>query len=501
MFEMLDKTLTAARSKQEGWKSSRPISAHRSNNISQGNLVCQGINLAWPIMKDFHLYIDPGSTKAFLAWNPQRIWTELDMRSFPVDGSPEMQFDRPANEPKTFLHRQVSLDGRYLGLVYCVADQLIPRKMKGFVHITDLRRLTNSTRQIRLSEDVADQVSKESHRSVSAGFSADLSILRLHNQLYDLNAATDDMTAPPIVGSVLTSEDEVLFSPCNRFMCVIEQEKFMEHHEFKIYEIARSTRVLCELRIVGARFSSGIFHAVGKFHPHLPILLLVGVPMVVNITFDETGRLQDHEVIEVDLLSLKALKLPPPQRVTSSTIYVSCHSFYRVQFSEGGRLAWLFYTELQEDRYTWCKILKGYSSTDDCLIDRLPSVWNQQLVYDQKLYTVIRTTNSVLLKLQHRLGDGVGKLQLDPVWITSVSGSMRYCACYLLPGPEENDLARVLMVSMSDKQAAMIKVVPVTMKEILAKLDEMYENDRTQQRLLQASSNSQSTNEEPRISE
>lgn len=506
---IFEKILTVARSDER----LRRFSVHRWNDIAQGNLDYQHMKLELPAaISDLHLQIVQGSTKAFLVLgHHNRILNEIDMRDFPVNASTEIQFDSTMDETERILHHQVSSDGYYLGFVFCVYDELVSSKEKLFVQVTDLSPLKNSTKSIELCGYVADEITKAKGESVD--FSADLSILRVGNWVFDLNSAPDDVTAAQFSESESNYERRAVFSPCNRFICLID-----DGHKFKIYELRRSTKALIELSVQGAQFSSGL-RCAGKFHPHLPILLLGGAPL------DQTGWINKCEVIEIDLSSLKALKLPSPHLVWSSTANEFIH-YFRIEFSDRGRLAWFCCTPFRDrSNESWCKVPKSYSLEvpkiyslevqkgyplkvpksyslqDEKSIKQMPFVWQQSMMHDQKIYGLTNMNQDfVALKLRHRMGDRWGETPQAHVRVTPIPYSMRGHEVYLLPGHKEEDLVRVLFVSNS-KRATILKVLPITMKKILAKLDDVAETLRTQQQVEDASSESQSRDGEATDSE
>lgn len=409
------------------------------------------------------------------------------MRDFSANASTEIGVDLTVNNTEEILDHRLSLDGHYLGLLYCRYDDIIPSKGKVAVKLIDMRSSKNHTRHWELYESAIDDI-----RSLRASstFNANLSILRVGNRLYDLNSAMDETTAAPFSSSDSVTEGKsVLFSSCNQFLCCIDGR------EFKIYELCRITKVLLNLRVSGAQFSSKIFCCAGEFHPHLPILVLIGWPQPEEMLDTATGRLQAREVIEVDLSSLTALELPPPR---FSWFPDTCHRFHpgSIQFSNCGRFVWA-YARWYEDQ-EWVQIAKTYTLTDERLIGKLPFVWGELMIYNQKLYAVTTKNDFVILQLRNQEGHSFGETPQPSVQLTSIPSSMRMgrnYSYYLLPGREEQSLARVLLVSRSEK-AAMIKVLPVTMKEILTKLHEIAETRRIQEQISETSLKSQSTDEE-----
>lgn len=398
------------------------------------------------------------STKAFCVLN-HRVTNEVDMRDLISQLSTEMH-SNPINTRTRRYCSQVSSDGCFVGFVYGVFDNPTSDEGKVFVQIIDLRLLKDNSKHMRLSEDVAAA-------KLVVEFSTDLSILSVNIRIHDLLSTTDDMMAVPFSYSseeISDPIDQVVFSPCNRYVC------FLIRHDFKLYEICRSTRTLMELCVRGAKFSTKV-HPFGKFHPNLPILLLGG-----RIIADEDEHPQkvSNRVFEVDLSTLEAIEIPPPHSGPRNLFRMNSTCF---EFSSCGRLAWINSDE------KWYQIPRSYSLDDERLIDKIPSVWQRgSVIYDQKGYhlTTSRGRNFILLELQHRM-DERGNTPKAHVRITSVPPSMKYSPpTYLLPGHEEEDLARVLFVSWDDEEPAVIKLLPVTMKQILAKLDEIAEASDTQ---------------------
>lgn len=244
-------------------------SAYRWNDITQANLDYQQTQLEWSGVKKIHLQIARGSTKAFLVLDRHRIWNEVDMTDFPVKASTEIRVDLTERSPEDILVFQLSSDGHYLGIIYQVYHARTYRPPKLFVQIIDRRLSKNTTKHWQLSEEVAQDPLGGPLRK--AAFSADLSILYDGLWLYDLNSATDDVRPARFAWSNSHGvEMGVLLSPCNRYMCS------MLGRTFKIYELCRSTKVVTELCVHGAQFSSEIHQCVGDFHPCLPILVLSG---------------------------------------------------------------------------------------------------------------------------------------------------------------------------------------------------------------------------------
>lgn len=395
------------------------------------------------------------STKAFCVLDDSIIH-EVDMRDLISQLSTEMQ-SYPINTRRTRRHHsQVSGDGCYVGLVYGVSDDDDPIAdgESLFVQITDLRLLKNNSKHMRLHVAVA------ASKPVVV-FNIDLSILYANERIYDLLATTDDMMAVPFSYSNEYISDpvhNVIFSPCNRYVC------FLIRRDFKLYEICRSTRTLMELSVRGAKFSSyaGPF---GKFHPNLPILLLAG-GLVIADDGGDNGDDELNEVIEVDLSTLEAVNVPPPHPILQRL-----YSPY-IEFSSCGRFAWITSHSFGS---TCNQIPRSYSLDDERLIDKVPSVWQESVIYDLKSYelSLNYARNFVLLQLHQRLKGGRIALK-SQVLITSFPSSMKSPTVFLLPGHEEEDPARVLLVP-EEEGPAVIKLLPVTMKQILTKLDEMAE--------------------------
>lgn len=247
------------------------------------------------------------STEAFLILN-QKITNEVDMRDLTIKFLTEMHSD--VNPVRTLkLYHQVSSDGHHLGIVYCVYDEPVSRKGKLFVAIADLRLLKNNTKHVTICEDMADEDYDEDYYKdfvyYMFKFSADLSILHAQGGIYDL--LSDDMMTVRFSGHiaddwVANDPEDIIFSPCNRFVC------FIIHHDFHIFEICRLKKILMKLNVCGAKFSSKV-DCHGKFHPNLPIILLCS-----------QSTNEEYDFIKVDLLSLEAIKTrlsyrkrhPPP---------------------------------------------------------------------------------------------------------------------------------------------------------------------------------------------
>lgn len=109
---------------------------------------------------------------------------------------------------------------------------------------------------------------------------------------------------------------------------------------------------------------------------------------------------------------------------------------------------------------------------DECLIGQLPSVWPRQFVYDQRAYVMEPYVEFVSLGWKHLRENRVKA----SVQLTLIPRSLASCDVYLLPGHEENEHARVLLVSVFG-DIPMLKLLPLTMKEILAKLHEQEPQD------------------------
>lgn len=207
-------------------------------------------------------------------------------------------------------------------------------------------------------------------------------------------------------------------------------------------------------------------------------------------------------MLEINLSSLQAVQLPPPHFVLPAKCNLGW-LWYFVEFSECGRCVWAVWHCVQcKNHQAWGKIAKSYLRTDERLMGRMPSVWRFPLIYHQNAYRVTKTNGFVILELQTRLGDDIGETPQASVRITSIPSSMRVDYPCLLPGHEEKDLARVLLVPrFGYGKAIVIKVLSVTMKEILAKLDEIAETVRSKKKVLEAPSESRSTDKETTSSE
>lgn len=494
---MLDHTLTATRSRfrRERFYGRHYVSACRWNNIVQGNLDYQQTEFDWPNFHNAHLQIVQGSSKAFLVLGSSRTtWYEVDMRRFPISLSTELQSDATGNKAERVLHSQISSDGHYLGWLYWLSDETTSNEETLLVQVTDLRLSMDETTYIKLRENFADD-SLDWLTIRNTTFNSDLSMLFLKNNVYDLSLTTHETTATRFswpTADETTSPTEVLFSPCNRFLCLIEKKS-----RFKIYKLCRSTKTLRELCVDGARFSNPIrYGPIGKFHPHLPILLLSGRSESIKWIPNETGQIEGYEIIEVDLSSLKAHKLPPPCLIPPlrgiRRMEIG-HTFDNIEFPDCGRLAWLsIWGEY------WCQIPQRYPPREEHGIDHMPFVSQNTLMYDGKIYKVSERGGYIKLELWHRVDDRELETQNAHVRITSIPYTMRNCDSYLLPGHREEDLARVLLVSHNDdKRTAMIKTLPITMKAILVKLDEVAENLRTQKQISEMPSDSTSEPQNP----
>ena len=133
---------------------------------------------------------------------------------------------------------------------------------------------------------------------------------------------------------------------------------------------------------------------------------------------------------------------------------------------------------LRFDCDEWYEIPRSHAVNDKRLISQLPSVWDNWLVYDRKYYSLMTTLEGeMLLQLNNWSYDR----RQDPpsypfVRISLIANfTLEYTRIYLLSGPEEKDRARVLILYRDETLPITIKLLPVTMKEILAKLDEVAE--------------------------
>ena len=492
---MLQKTLIVDRKEIELGK--YRYFGYRCNDVTQGNLQFQRTELDWPYLGAINLQIVQGSTKAFLVVHPCPIWNEVDMRDFPINTSADIQFDATVDRTQEILYHQISSDGQYLGCVYCVSDESISDRKKVLVQMIDLKLSVNDTTSISLCENLADDFLdiETCHTRETITFSPDLSILFLINRIYDLSLTTHEATTARFSWSMpdtMCPWYSIQFSPCNRFLCLIDHEC-----QFRIYELCRSTKTLSELCVRGARFSKKPLDCVGKFHPHLPVLLLGGNLDLISMFSDEPVQVKNYEIIEVDLARLEADKLPPPQLDSplNARSYLHFMTELFIEFSDHGRLAWLVHY------FDGCsiRIPKSYPSKEQHLIDQMPSVWRHLLIYDQKIYKLAENDNFVTLECFSIMGDSGEEIPKTCLRLTSIPQNMRGCDFYyLLPGHEEEDSARVLLVSNT---VALIKVLPITMKAILAKLDEVAETLRTQNRVSEAASDSNSDSEQESESE
>lgn len=475
-------------------------SACRWNNIVQGNLDYQQTEFDWPVFHNAHLQIVSGSTKVFLVLGSSRTWYEVDMRRFPISLFAELQSDATGKRAERVLHRQVSSDGHYLGLLYWLSDETTSNEETLLVQIIDLRLSMDDTTYIKLCENFADNFS-DGLITKNTTFNSDLSMLFLKNIMYDLSLTTHGATATRFSWPATDETSlptNVLFSACNRFLCLIEKKS-----QFKIYKLCRSTKTLRELCVDGARFSKDIaFDPIGKFHPHLPILILSGRYGPIKWIPNETGQMENYEIIEVDLSSLKAHKLPPPclipplRGIRRMTIW---HTYENIEFSDCGRLAWL-----STAAGYWFQIPKSYSPREEHGIDHMPLVWQESVIYDEKIYNVTQRGEFIRLELWHRVDDRLELWHDDRelearrrrayIRITSVPYSTENYNSYLLPGYREEDLARVLLVSRrKEERTVTIKTLPVTMKAILTKLDEVAENLRTEEQISETPSDDSET--------
>lgn len=487
-FKMPGKILTDGRSEFQQGK--RLLSGYRWDDVTQDSFDYWRTKIEWPSVENIHLQIVQGSTKAFLVLGDHRILNEVDMREFPNNTSPRILFVKN-NGKEGILHYQVSSNGHFVGYVYYACDETIANEGEVFVQITDLRPFKNSAKYIKLCQDAADGLvrRKSPFQDNCIKFSDDLSLLYADQRIYDLISATHDMAATYemvdttfswYVAETSTPLNTVIFSPCNQYICAIDAET-----NFKIYELCRSKTALIEL-CVDAQFSRKLMGYSARFHPHLPILLVSG-STYEKIGSGETWRIPHFEVIEIDVSrpTLEAVKLPPSHLVFPSKTTRAGFAYLipgGIRFSDCGRLAWACFRSMKHDfPNAWNIIAKSYPHPDEALTEQMPSVWRQSLIYNKKIYSVTERNNLVMLELNHRLSDGEGKERNASVRITSIPHAMRDSHVYLLPGhDEEEDPVRVLLVVFYDR-VAMIKVLPVTMKEILAKLDEMAEMGRTEQ--------------------
>ena len=500
-LNILGKTLTDGRSEVKEAK--RLLLGYRWNDVTGGNLSYQRTKIEWPNVENIHLQIVRGSTTAFLVLGNHRILNEIDMRDFPINVSSQIQYDPQIIGKESILHYQVSINGYFVGYVCYANDETVPNKGEVFVQITDIRPFKNSTKYIKLCQRAADGLVRRKSPFLEncIKFSDDLSILYADERIYDLISATHEAVATYemavttfswFVTDTSTPVNTVVFSPCNRYLCLIDVET-----NFKIYELCRS-KSLVELCVHAARFSRKFMECIARFHPHLPILLLSG-SAYEKISLDEEWRIPHFEVIEIDLSrpNLEALKLPPshlvfPTRTTRAEFAYLIPG--GIRFSDCGRLAWVCFKSMKDGfPNAWNIVAKSYPLPDEpeTLTEQMPAVWRQSLIYDQKIYGLTERNNLVMLELDHRLGDDIGEeARKASIRITSIPQVMRDGHFYLLPGQEEGDPARVLLVLFHDR-VAMIKVLPLTMKEILAKLDEIAADTcRTQEQISAASSES-----------
>lgn len=419
------------------------------------------------------------------------------MNDFPASAVTKVPLHWNIEERKDFLRYQLSSDGQHLGLIYCDQAESISTKGKIFVLLIDIRRSENNTKRWELHQDAIDTIAKLRFLT-SAIFSADLSILYDGHRLYDLKPATDDVNAVQFswVQGLRYSPTEVLFSPCNQFLCFIDTPKF------RLYKLSHSTRTLTKLHVRNPPASSW----TGKFHPHLPVLILNGRDRAQGESIDETGQLQSYELFEVDLSSLETLKLPHPRPNFCSRMAFVAARFTpqdivkSIEFSDCGRFLWVNLFDFKSHGVSelWCKIPKSYPIRDEHVIHQTPCFLQRSMIYDERIYRLTKLKNGlVVLEL---LNDTIkGELNAH-VRITSIPDSMQFRECFLLPGHEE-DRARVLLipdqayarVSLIPKCTidATIKVLPVTLKEILTKLNEVAETRRNEKRVSEISAKSQ----------
>lgn len=129
----------------------------------------------------------------------------------------------------------------------------------------------------------------------------------------------------------------------------------------------------------------------------------------------------------------------------------------------------------------WYQIQKSYNATGEGLGPTVFSFLPHSLMYDRKIYRLQRPGNLINLNLMGQLNDdGLFK---EALHYQENLVNVRISSCsfgwdtniYLLSGYEEDEPARVLFVP--SEGAPVLKFLPVTMKEILAELDELFKKE------------------------
>ena len=169
-------------------------------------------------------------------------------------------------------------------------------------------------------------------------------------------------------------------------------------------------------------------------------------------------------------------------------ILVSEPRRFQFKFSESGRHAWIFIANSIFHYDMWYQIPKIYPLKADDLNHRARSVWHDTVLFDQKVFAIRVSNDGVNVHLLEKLNDKThfthpSYFSMNQfVRITSRTLSSRSKNVYLLPGFGEEDPVRVLFVLRSGREA-IIKFLPITMKEILDNLDELAENRHSLRRL------------------
>jgi hypothetical protein len=137
----------------------------------------------------------------------------------------------------------------------------------------------------------------------------------------------------------------------------------------------------------------------------------------------------------------------------------------------------------------WYLIPKSYLVTGGGLAPKTFESWPHSLTDDRKTYRVLARERLITLNHRGKLGDAfVIQAFMDhvaEVRLTSCPEDLDSSMFYLLPGQEEDEPAQVLF--MAKGRAIYLRVLTVTMKEILDKLDELAEKNHRNQSVQETS--------------
>ena len=324
-------------------------------------------------------------------------------------------------------------------------------------------------------------------------FSPDLSMIRAGSVIFDLQAP--DYPPMSIPNSFLShlqhgGGSKVSFSPCNEYLTTfkpVDTAAAIEPVSFGLFRICRTTRTIEKISTNDledlVRYVSW-----GAFHPTLPLLLLTCIAcrasdMIKDVKATKVVEidLREPELVQIILLQKSVLmSLNPTRRISADVnarrvIPNVDLRWQRAQYSDCGSFCYLGI-----DRGKILMMNSILMEQEQAKI-QMPAVWSGEMSYNKRFYEVgCRDMNVPMVTLYQAIErthpDGLrdsSHARRDPqqtvaVQITAFPSRLARSYACLLVGKNEDDFVRILFIS----EVPEIKHLRVTMKQILAKLEE-----------------------------